>query len=148
MSAGDLLTATWQFEIRATLFGRGHAGVHMPPDLIPGLGNPEPQTADTPLWGQPGTVASTEYDGPRMIVIDAVLLGNVDAELDIVAALNTAWASSPVDIPLALYLPGSSWGKFYVNGRPRGTKPTGRTRTGHLTMSCRFDALDPTIHHL
>lgn len=149
MSAGDLITKDWQFEIRTTLFGCRQGGFSMSPELPQGLGNPEPVSSDTTLYGQPGSVGAPEYDGLRAITFEVVTVADTAAAaLNAIAAVNTAWASSPVDIALVMRLPGASFGKFKVMGRPRGTRPTGRTISGKLTTMLRFDALSPTITYL
>jgi hypothetical protein len=60
-------------------------------------------------------------------------------------ALVAAWAPSTVDIPLYFRLP--SWGKRYVNGRPRGLdEDFAALEFGRITAMPTFVALDPTIH--
>lgn len=148
MAAGDLVVADYTLEIRLTLMGEGTnyaLGPYGQP--IAGLGVPQPKTADVELWHEDGAYGSPDYLSPRVISIPFELGGTPSQVGGWVKDMNTAWAVSTTDIPLYMQLPG--FGKFYVNGRPRGfDADLTNLQFGIVTGDAIFVALDPTIHYV
>lgn len=148
MPAGDLVVADYQLEIRTTLMGDGTNYALGPyGQTIKGLGVPTPKTADVELYHDGGAYGSPDYMGIRIISVPFELGGTPAQVGGWVKDLNTAWAPSTTDIPLYMQLPG--FGKFYVNGRPRGfDADLTNLQFGIVTGEAYFTALDPTITYV
>lgn len=145
MAAGDLVTADYHLEIRTTLFGKGVNGLWLDQDHIAGLGVPDTKTQDSDLAGQDGFYAGPDFLAGRMLTIAVIVKAASQSALGTnLQTLNTAWAPSATDIPLYLRIP--EFGKFHVNGRPRGHAPSMHlSRRGVFRTVLRFDCPDPTI---
>lgn len=144
MAAGDLVVADFQAEIRTTLFGDGtNYGIDF--KNIEGLGTAPVRSTDVELDQADGSYGSPDVYGPRVIIIPIVFEGtpsNVGSWAK--TWQTTTWAKSSTDIPLYMQLPG--FGKFHVNGRPRGFDvDITRIGFGIITAEATFVALDPTI---
>lgn len=146
MPAGDLVTLNWHLEIRALLHGPGTLYmVDRERGAYKGLGTPAPKANTVPLDQADGAYGAPEYSGTRIITAAFMIKASTPAAaMNALAAANTAWASSTSDIPLYLKLAG--WGKFHVNGRPRGLdEDISRAELGIIPILCSFEALTPTI---
>ena len=175
MPAGDLIDRDYQLELRSMLMGDNTMyTIDRSRGAIKGLGMPPAKTADTELDHADGSYGGEDYTGPRVITVALLIKGSEnsgtwnDADstwngsggtwdttggsgtspggaLNGLSALNDAWAASTTDIPLYLRLPG--WGKFHVNGRPRGLDEDLSLLTfGLIVVMATFVALDPTIY--
>lgn len=149
MPAGDLVVADWTIELRSTLMGDG-TNYELGPsgeERIVGLGVPVPKTADVDLLHDDGAYGSPDYQGVRVISIPFLLRGTPAQAMGYLKDLHTVWAPSTTDLPLYIQLPG--FGKFYVNGRPRGLLENTRwAHFGEVTAEATFVALDPTITYV
>ena len=149
MPAGDLVVADWTLELRTTLMGDGTNYALGPAEQvnIGGLGVPAPKTADVDLYHEDGAYGSPDYMGVRIIDVPFLLLGTPAQVGGWVKDLHTVWAPSTTDIPLYMQLPG--FGKFYVNGRPRGfDADLTNLQFGQVKGVGYFTALDPTITYV
>jgi hypothetical protein len=118
MPPGDTITLDYQLELRGVLMGVTTVSLIGKPG-IKGLGLPPVKSADVDLEGADGAYATKDYRGPRVVTIPLdVVETSPAAAMNTLATLATVFAPSLVDIPLYIRLPG--WGKFHVNGRPRG----------------------------
>lgn len=147
MPAGDLVVADYQAELRATLMGAS-SNYQIAPPGIAGLGLPPVKSADTELGHADGSVAADDFRGVRVITIPLIIGGDsaisASTAMTRFTTLLTAWAPSTSDIPLYIRLPG--WGKFHVNGRPRGLdEDLSQLKNGLINVLATFHALDPTI---
>lgn len=147
MPAGDLVVADWTYEIRTTLFGDG-TNYKVDDANIDGLGVAPVRTADVDLEQADGAYGSPDWYGPRVILIPLIFNGSAsDVGGWLKTWQTTIWVKSTTDIPLYMQLPG--YGKFYVNGRPRGFDPDVRfLKFGLVTAEATFVALDPTITYV
>lgn len=94
-------------------------GIEMGAGGITGLGVPRVKTTDLSYTDRDGSYGGVDRLDVRVITVPLIIRGaTATAAMDGLEAMNTAWAVSAVDIPLYMRLPG--FGKFYVNGRPRG----------------------------
>lgn len=149
MANGDLLTADFQFQLHNTLYGRGNGGVYLEyGQTIEGLGVPDAKTQDVNFTGRDGAYANPDYMSVRLITIPILVKGTTEsAAMTSLKALSLAWIPYGADTDLAFQLPG--WGKFMVNGRPRGAKfDLTRLRGGVIHALLRFDCPTPTITYL
>src|SRR6266576_1380797 len=118
MPPGDLVVADYQWELRAVLMGVTTRFKPAPPG-IKGLVASSVKSADVDLEGADGSYASVDRKAPRVITIPMTILEiNAGTAMNSLQTLSAAWDASATDIPLYIRLPG--WGKFHVNGRPRG----------------------------
>lgn len=148
MSNGDLITLDYQFQLHNTLYGRGQNGVYLDNKTIEGFGIPDAKTQDVNFTGRDGSYGNPDYVSVRQITIPAMVKATTEATaMTSLKALSLIWVPQTADTDLAFKLPG--WGKFYVNGRPRGAKfDLALERRGVIRVLLRFDALDPTITYL
>lgn len=148
MAAGDMLTLDYQFQFHTTLYGRANNGVSL--DLatpIDGLGVPDSKTQDVPYNFGDGSYANPDHLDMRLITIPVVLRGGSTTAMTNFKALTLAWVPMSADTDLAFQLPG--WGKFYVNGRPRGIKADlAVMKFGAVRALLRFDCPNPAITYL
>lgn len=147
MPAGDLVVADFTYEIRTTLFGEG-TNYGVDDANIDGLGIPPTKTADVELWGDDGSYGSPDYLGVRIILIPLIFEGTPSQVGGWLKTWQTTtWAPAASDVPLYMQLPG--FGKFYVNGRPRGLDADiTNLPYGRVTAEATFVALDPTITYV
>lgn len=147
MPAGDLVIADFTYEIRTTLFGDG-TNYLVDDENIEGLGTAPVRTADVDLFHEDGSYGSPDTYGPRVILIPLLFRGTASQVGGWVKTWQTTiWAKSSTDIPLFMQLPG--YGKFSVEGRPRGFDPDLRyLKFGLVTAEATFVALDPTITYV
>lgn len=147
MPAGDLITADFQFELRALLTGAGTDYEIGPrPARIAGFGRAAPKTSDVELDLQAGSYAGPDYAASRLITIpyEIVIPNNAPTAMARFDSLSNAWAESTTDIALYFRLP--HWGKRYVMGRPRGlAEDFGDLDVGIVRVLATFFAPDPTI---
>lgn len=144
MPAGSLIAADYQLELRATLMGDGTNYPLRSDRTIDGLGVPNAKTADVELDQADGSYGSPDYLGVRVLLIPFVFEGTPSQVGGWIKDMHTVWAPSTTDIPLYMQLPG--FGKFHVNGRPRGfDADIQRIQFGIATAEATFVALDPTI---
>lgn len=146
MAAGDLVVADWQLELRTLLHGPASLYiVDRDRGAYKGLGVPPVKAKSVPLDGADGSYGAPEFLSSRVITAAFIIKASTPAAaMNALTAINTAWASSTTDIPLYLRLPG--WGKFHVNGRPRGVdEDISRAALGIIPLLCTFEALNPTI---
>jgi len=148
MAAGDLLTADWQIEIQALLTGAGTDYRIRPKGISGLLGVPPTKTADVVFQGQAGAYGSRDYAGPRVILVDYVIVGDdADDAVDLLNDLSAAWAPTLTDVELHGRVPtGRHW---MVSGRPRGLSEDlefVRAQSGGVAgVIGEFHALDPTV---
>jgi len=144
MAAGDLVVADWQLELRTTLTG---ATTVYKIRHISGLGEPPVKARDVALDGQDGSYAAPDYRGPRIILVEYLISNaTATAAFNSLTTLKTAWAPAIADIPLFARVPG--WGRFSVQGRPRGLDEDVRhsqINRGLISVVGEFHALSPTI---
>lgn len=148
MPAGDLIAADYQIELRLLLMGASTVyGIGPTPASIEGLGLTQPKTNDLDLAHQDGAYGGHDKRGIRVITIPIVIRHTSAANaMNALTTLETAWDVSTTDIPLYLRLPG--WGKFHVNGRPRGLSaeiPTELRQKASIKCLATFVANTPTI---
>lgn len=148
MAAGDAISGDYQGEIRLLLFGQGTVYAIGPrPASIEGLGLPGVKTADLEFAHQDGSYGGQDKRGIRVITIPIVIRQTTAAAaMNSLATLKTAWDVSTSDIPLYLRVPG--WGKFHVNGRPRGLEasiPNELKQRFAINCLATFVANTPTI---
>jgi hypothetical protein len=150
MANGDLLTADYQFQLHNTLYGRGNNGVYLESGKNPidGLGVPDAKIQDVEFWGRDGSYANPDYLSLRLITITAMVKGaTASAGMTSLKSLTQSWIPLTADTDLAFQLPG--WGKFYVNGRPRGLKSDlTLMHRGIVRVLLRFDCPTPTITYI
>ena len=147
MPAGDLVIRDYQFEVRATLFGFGtDMNLDGPRMGLRGFGLPDIKSTDTPYAHADGSFAGDDFLASRVLSLPfKIVKANESDAFAALATANTAWAPSSTDIPLYFRLP--SWGKKYVNGRPRGlVEDLSDVRRGVISILCTFICPDPTIH--
>lgn len=147
MPAGDLVVGDYQFEVRATLFGFGtDTNLDGPRMGIRGFGLPDIKSADTPYLHAAGSFAAEDFLASRVLSLPfKIVKADETAAFAALATANTAWAPSTTDIPLYFQLP--SWGKKYVNGRPRGlVEDLSLVRQGVISFLATFFCPDPTIY--
>lgn len=148
MAAGDLVVSDFQFELRTTLFGFG-TDINLD-DRVPirGLGVPNATTADTPYRHADGAFASDDHSAARTLSLPfKIVKSTTAAAFAALATANTAWSPAINDLPLYFRLP--SWGKVYVNGRPRGLAENLALvyrEPAEVPILCTFFCPDPTIH--
>lgn len=147
MAAGDLVVADFTYEIRTTLFGAG-TNYKIDDENIAGLGTAPVRSADVELFHEDGSYGSPDTYGPRVILLPLLFNGTASQVGGWVKTWQTTlWVKTSTDIPLYLQLPG--YGKFYVNGRPRGFDvDLTNLKFGLVTAEATFVALDPTIHYV
>ena len=148
MAAGDLVVADYMGELRATAFGDG-TNYGFDWKNIDGLGVPAAKTADVELDQADGSYGSPDYLGVRTLLIPFRFDTGTPSAVGGYAKTfqTTVWVPSTTDIPLYLQLPG--FGKFYVNGRPRGFDiDINQIGFGIITAEATFVCLDPTIHYV
>lgn len=148
-SPGDLLAANYQWQLHETLYGAGSNSLHWQyGKTIEGLGVPDAKTQDIVYNLKDGSYANPDYLSVRQILIPAMVRATTEtAAMTALKALTLAWVSMTTDTDLAFQLPG--WGKFYVNGRPRGAKvDLTNERQGVVWVMLRFDCPNPTITYL
>lgn len=152
MSNGNLLTNDYQFQLHNTLYGTGNQGVSIEyKQTIDGLGNPDAKSQDVIYAGQDGAYANPDYASVRTITIPTILVTTASVTKAQVLTnfknLQLAWAPVTTDTDLAFQLTGGL--KFYVNGRPRGSKADlSLMSNGIIRVLLRFDCPDPTITYL
>lgn len=146
----DLLTRDYQWQLEGTLYGCGSNGVSLENGKsIDGLGVPDTKTQDVEYFGRDGVKPNPDYAQLRVITIPAIIrIGAANATIAAVWTsydnLLTAWAPVTASVHLAFQLPG--FGKFHVNGRPRGVKgDLSLGNRGVIHALLRFDAVDPTL---
>ena len=144
MAAGDLVVADFTWEIRTTLFGVG-TNYQVSLHNIDGLGVPQTKTADVELDQANGSYGSPDYQGVRVIIFPLIFKGTASAVGGYAKTWQTTlWTPASADEPLYGQLPG--FGKFHVNGRPRGIDfDITRIKSGLITAEATFVCLDPTI---
>lgn len=148
MAAGDLIGADYQGEIRGLLFGATTVfGIGPRPASIDGLGLTAVKTNDLEFAHKDGSYGGQDKRSIRVITIPLVIRQtSAAAAMNSLTTLETAWDVATADIPLYLRLPG--WGKFHVNGRPRGldaTIPTELRQRFSINCLATFVANTPTI---
>lgn len=146
MPAGDLVTADWHVELRGLLHGPGTVYVvDRGRGAIKGLGTPVPKSADVERDGDVGAYGAGDLAGIRLVTCAFLIkAASAAAAMNALSSLNTAWAPSSVEIPLYLRMAG--WGKFHVDGYPRGVADdVSLVELGIISVLARFDALTPTI---
>jgi hypothetical protein len=144
--AGDLITLDYQVELRGLLMGKGTTfGIGPVPQMIEGLGTPRPKTADLDYTDADGAYGGKDRRDVRVVTVPLVIRETTSAlAMTRLDELNDAWDVSIVDIPLYVRLPG--WGKFHVNGRPRGlTADLGGVQWGAIEAMGTFYCPTPTI---
>lgn len=144
MPAGALVVADFQLELRLLLMGAG-TEYEIGPGAITGLGQTPVKSADVELDHADGSYGSPDYSGARTLTIPLLVHGDDPADcMDNFSTLLAAWVPSTSDIPLYIQLPG--WGKFYVNGRPRGLDDDmSRLKSSEIAALATFVALNPAI---
>lgn len=146
---GDLLTANYQFQLHETLYGTGSNGVrienHQP---IEGLGVPDAKSQDVEYAGRDGSYGNPDYLSVRMITIPIVMKSaSASTTMTNFKGLTQSWVPLTADTDLAFQLPG--WGKFYINGRPRGAKADlTLVNRAVVRVLLRFDCPNPAITYL
>ncbi len=146
---GDMLTADYQFQLVETLYGTGNGGVRLDVATpIDGLGVPDAKTQDVVFNSKDGSYANPDYLTVRLLSIPVILRGtSPSAVMTSFKALTLAWVPVSADVALAFQLPG--WGKFYVNGRPRGIKTDLKLMNRSAVRAIlRFDCPNPAITYL
>lgn len=145
MPAGDLVVADWQVELRATLMGATTIYRLAMGGGFGGLGVPGAKTTDLDLTDRDGAYGGRDRSGVRTITVPLVIRTAVAATALVgLEQMNTTWAPSTIDIPLYGRLPG--WGRFSVNGRPRGLDVDLKDmQFGIVRCLATFVALTPTI---
>lgn len=149
MSAGDLIVADFQVELRASLFG-ATTGIDIDVAGIKGLGTPAPKTSDSSYDGQDGSAAAPDFLDIRVITIPLVVtaVGDAGTGMSGLDVINDAWAPARdgVDQELHLQLPGI--GHVFFIGRPRGVDDDlALLPKGSIVRALtRFDAIDPIRH--
>lgn len=149
MANGNLITADYQWQLHNTLYGRGQNSASIEfGKTVEGLGVPEAKTQDVPFNLKDGTFANPDYLPTRMITIPGIIrAANASAAMSAFKNLTLDWIPLSSDTDLAFQLPG--WGKFVVNGRPRGaTEDLALLRSGVIRVLLRFDCPDPEITYL
>lgn len=150
MPAGDLLTMHSQFELRATLLGRG---TNIKPSRrtgIGGLGSTPVKSHDLPLTAATGSYGGEDEGDVRVVTIPFYMDG-ATAEAAYESLVNDTtgtWRRSDVDLPLHMWLP--TIGRCYVNGRPRGVEADlSQITFGLIEVLCTFETtVDPTLYFL
>ena len=148
MPPGDLVTVDYTAELRLLLMGFGTVyGIGPRPASIEGLGLSSPKTNDLDLAHADGAYAGQDKRSVRVITVPIVIRQTSAAlAMTSLTTLQTAWDVSTVDIPLYFRLPG--WGKFHVNGRPRGLEvavPTELKQRFSITCLGTFVCNTPTV---
>lgn len=149
MANGDMLTTDYQWQLHNTLYGAGSGNAHLEfGQSIGGLGVPDAKTQDV-VWNlKSGSYANPDYLPMRVLTIPALIRStSASAVMTSLKALQLDWIPVVADTDLAFQLPG--WGKFMVNGRPRGATfdfSARSTQVAHVLL--RFDCPDPTITYL
>lgn len=148
MPAGDLVTVDYTAELRGLLMGFGTVyGIGPRPLTIEGLGNPQPKTHDLELAHADGSYGGQDKRAIRVVTVPIIIRQTSAANaMTSLTTLQTAWDVATADIPLYFRLPG--WGKFHINGRPRGldvTIPTELKQRFAIACLGTFVANTPTI---
>lgn len=146
MADGNLITLDYQWQLHDTLYGCGANGVSLDNGKsIDGLGVPDAKTQDVEYFGRDGSKPNPDYLMPRVVTIPAIIKGGtVSTVWTNFMALTVDWVPRTASTELAFQLPG--FGKFKINGRPRGAKADlALGNRGVIRVLLRFDALDPTI---
>jgi hypothetical protein len=139
------ITADWQAELAGVTVGAGTPYEFSGP--MTGLGLPAPRTADLERGLSPGDVGGQDVDARRVLTVQV----SIDAPDETAASvwalfdqLKAAWATTPVDVPFDLRLPGFDAANRRWYGRPRGVDAdVTLLRLGHIDALCTFEALDP-----
>lgn len=146
----DLLTLDYQWQLEGTLYGCGSNGVSLQDgQSIDGLGVPDTKTQDVEYFGRDGVKPNPDYQQLRVVTIPAIIrIGTANANVAAVwtsyTNLCNAWVPVAASVSLAFQLPG--FGKFHLNGRPRGVKgDLSRGNRGVIHALLRFDAVDPNM---
>lgn len=144
MPAGDLISADYQLELRATLNGEGTA-YRFGPLGIDGIDVEPPKTQDVPLDGEAGAQTGYDYPDVKVITVDYTLKSTTAGVGVLYKSLRTLWAiEQDDDIPLHIRLPGL--GQFSVMGRPRGLRANlTQQKHGLVTALATFVCGDPTM---
>lgn len=123
-------------------------GIEMGAGGITGLGVPRVKTADLEYADANGSYGGKDRLDVRVITVPLVIRGSTaTGAMDGLETMNTAWAPSIVDLPLYIRLPG--FGKFYVNGRPRGLDADLKDmQFGAVHALATFVCLNPTITYV
>jgi hypothetical protein len=138
MTAGDLVTASGELELRELLHGGATPIVltQFDPWVAPVV-----RADDFTTEGRDGAISGDELMGVRQIPLECYVQAGSDAASRAARAeLTAAWAPSRVDLPLVWEDDGGRWCVF---GRPRGA--SSRDQPAFPT-SCRFAAMDPLIY--
>lgn len=147
MPAGDLITGSWQFELRTTLMGDGtNYGIDRLRGAIRGLVDVAVKESESEYAHDDGSFAGDGHQASRMATFALEVIGSTaTAAGDNVETMRTVWAPSTTDLPLYFQLPG--FGKRYVNGRPRGLIADYSTADfGVIPILASFRITDPTIY--
>lgn len=158
---GDLLTDTWQIELRETLFAVDCDGPHVVVEFLDGFGVPATRDADEPRPQQHGLFASPQFLGGRSMTTGIAALADTYAELIAAKeALGGAWkpVNEVVDgakvVPLVFTL-GDAATSYLVWGKPQRAvwdyakllrlQPEVQYADAAL---CEFLAVDPRLYSL
>lgn len=134
--------APWTVTLRGLVMGDGTSYAITAPGIT-GLGIPRTRTADTERGFWSGDVGGDDVYEKRVLTIPVAVLGDdLAGTWALFLALKAAWAASPVDIPLAIDLEGTT---ITYNGRPRGMPDpdVAYLSEGAISCLCTFEALNP-----
>lgn len=136
------ITVDWQAELRGVPLGAGTS--YILTGQITGLGLPGPRTSDAERGLSPGDVFGFDVDARRVLTVPIGVNGaDAAAGWALLETLKTAWATSTVDVPFDLRLPGFSSVARRYYGRPRGIEvDLTLLRLGYIDVLATFEA-DP-----
>lgn len=151
MPAGDLVINNYTLELRTTLMGAGTVYELARQRPFTGLGVPRVKDKDLSWSDRDGSYGGRDRSDVRVVTVAYDILDTPAVALGALKVLHTVWAVSTTDVPLYIKLPG--FGKFYVNGRPRGLTDDIDVLTDET--ACRVEALgtfvtttDHTLHYV
>lgn len=145
MAAGDLITADYQAELRATL-----VGTTTNYDLVDVEITKQRRTTDVPKLLADGKFGGKHWIESILITLTLNAKGTSDSNLTTnLATLETAWARSQSDIDFVLRLPGWGTKGKKISGRPVEYEegvfaPTRVVNFHQLGVRCQFEGLTPT----
>jgi hypothetical protein len=108
------------------------------------LGVPDAKTQDVDYAFRDGSNANPDDTQVRVLTFNVIIRATTATDaMNALRTLETAFATSPVDVPATIQMPG--W-LVSMNGRPRGVKADlVHVQFGAIHALCRFDCLDPTL---
>lgn len=145
MTAGDLISDDWQFELRDYLFGSGQpVGVVS----VQGLEDlPEVRVADVARARAHGSVPGPQHTGDRVILIEVDAARTTTGTLrDTVNAWAAATALGDVEVPLVWQLPGTGKRRAMVRVRRRELPVDRRFGYGFARGRIQLVATDPRVY--